>query len=143
MTNGLSHHLPQLVSKSALSQVEPAALSGSPTRIHSLSPAVRDGVIEVFSRSLHVAFFTSIPLGAILALDIVLFLKERHHRRRRGVALPGGRRRDEAMVHPAGVMGGCRMNIEDNKRIALEWLENRTILRGTKSTEESLGDRWS
>lgn len=51
------------------------SLQAKPSAILALPPAVHDGVVEAFARSLHVVFLYTIPLAA-LAFVITLFLPE-------------------------------------------------------------------
>jgi hypothetical protein len=55
----LDHWLPKLVPDGAL--VNSASLRDSPRQILELPDAVRTGIVESFSRSLHVVFLAGIP----------------------------------------------------------------------------------
>lgn len=50
-------------------------LQGSPERIRELPPAVRDGIIEAFERSIHVVFLWAIP-AAVIGFFVLLKLQE-------------------------------------------------------------------
>jgi EmrB/QacA subfamily drug resistance transporter len=67
----LDHWLPRLVPDGAL--VDSASLRDSPRQILEMPDAVRAGIVESFSRSLHVVFLAGIPacvLAFVLALRV-------------------------------------------------------------------------
>jgi len=68
----LDHWLPRLVPGARL---DAASLSQSPAEIRALEPAIRDGVIDAFARSLHTVFLIAVP-ACILAFLISWLLPE-------------------------------------------------------------------
>lgn len=75
LSSRLAYHFPRLVSSETLGAIDPSSLRGSPSTIYALPPAIREGVIEAFARSLHVVFLAAVPV-AIVGFLVVLFLKE-------------------------------------------------------------------
>ncbi|HEX6512505.1 MAG TPA: MDR family MFS transporter [Chloroflexota bacterium] len=75
LNSRLGYWLPRLLPSGA-GGVNPADIQGSPGQLATLSPAVREAVVEIFARSLHWVFVGAIPV-AVAALLLVLFLEER------------------------------------------------------------------
>jgi EmrB/QacA subfamily drug resistance transporter len=73
LSNRLGHYLPRLVPGAG--PVDLGEMQASPESIRALPPGVRDGVIEAFSRSIHVVFLWAIPV-AVAAFLLVLLLRE-------------------------------------------------------------------
>lgn len=74
-TNRLLHYLPRFVPAGALGRFNLKDLQSSPSMIHQLPPAVRDGIAQSFAHSIHWVFLTAVPVAA-LAFVVALFLKE-------------------------------------------------------------------
>ncbi|MGZ4359574.1 MAG: MDR family MFS transporter [Gaiellaceae bacterium] len=74
--NRLDYWLPRLVPPSALGHVSSANLVHvTPAKLAQLPPAVHAGLIDAFSRSLHLVFLWAIPF-TIVGFVITLFLRE-------------------------------------------------------------------
>jgi EmrB/QacA subfamily drug resistance transporter len=58
--------LPKLTPPSA--HLSLATLRASPARVRELAPAVRDGVVETFARSLHTVFVVCVPIAVVMFL---------------------------------------------------------------------------
>lgn len=69
----LDHWLPRLVPDGAL--VNAAAIQDSPRQLLALPPDVKAGIVESFSRSLHVVFLAGIP-ACVLAFVLALVIPE-------------------------------------------------------------------
>jgi hypothetical protein len=63
------------VPKHLLGHLSPTALQSSPAVIHTLPPAVRDGVAQAVAHSVDTVFLVAVPIAAIGFL-VVLFLQE-------------------------------------------------------------------
>lgn len=66
LNNRLAHFLPRLTPDDADLDLE--SLRGTPEKIRQLAPAVADGVIESFSRSLSLVFWCLVPVGVVWLL---------------------------------------------------------------------------
>ncbi|MEA2434723.1 MAG: hypothetical protein QOG54_2180 [Actinomycetota bacterium] len=75
LSNRLAFNLPRLVPGFSSGGFDVDTLKGSPAQIRALPPAVRDGVVEAFARSIHVVFLWTVPL-IVVAWVITLFLRE-------------------------------------------------------------------
>jgi hypothetical protein len=75
LSNRLAFNLPRLVPGFSSGGFDVDTLKGSPAQIRALPPAVRDGVVEAFARSIHVVFLWTVPL-IVIAWVITLFLRE-------------------------------------------------------------------
>ena len=75
LASRLTFYLPRLVPGFSSVGVDAGVLKGSPAQIRALPPAVRDGVIEAFARSIHVVFLWTLPLIA-LAFVLTLLMRE-------------------------------------------------------------------
>jgi EmrB/QacA subfamily drug resistance transporter len=73
LNNRISHYFMELVP--GAENLDPDSLFQSPHAIHAQSPAVREGLIETFSRSIHVVFLAAVPI-AIIAFIWVFRLQE-------------------------------------------------------------------
>jgi len=73
--NRLSYWLPRSVPKHLLGHLSPTVLQSSPAVIHTLPPAVRDGVAQAVAHSVDTVFLVAAPIAAIGFL-VVLFLQE-------------------------------------------------------------------
>ncbi len=73
LNNRIDHYFVRLVP--GASDLDPDSLFQSPHAIHSQAPAVREGLIETFSRSIHVVFLAAVPI-AIVAFVWVFRLRE-------------------------------------------------------------------
>jgi EmrB/QacA subfamily drug resistance transporter len=69
----LDHWLPRLVPDGAL--VDSSSLRDSPRQILELPDAVRTGIVDSFSRSLHVVFLAGIP-ACVIAFILALWVPE-------------------------------------------------------------------
>jgi hypothetical protein len=58
-----------------LGHLSPTVLQASPGTIHTLPPAVRDGVVQAVAHSVATVFLIATPIAA-LGFLVVLFLKE-------------------------------------------------------------------
>jgi len=96
-TNRLTHYLPQHLPASALGRFNVKALQGSPSTIHQLPPALRDGIAQSFAQAIHVVFLTAAPVAA-LAFVVALFLKELPLRERANI---GTQAQAQAQTPPA------------------------------------------
>ena len=74
-TNRLAHYLPQFLPARVLGRFNLKDLQSSPSMIHQLPPALRDGIAQSFAHAIHGVFLTAIPIAA-LAFVVALFLKE-------------------------------------------------------------------
>ena len=71
LVSRLDHYLPRLVPDGSI--VDSAQIQQSPKEIHEMAPAIRDGIIESFSRSLHSVFLWLVPvclIGFVIALAV-------------------------------------------------------------------------
>lgn len=75
LNNRLSHNLERLVPTQG-TNIDPESLRGSPDSIRALPEPIQSGVIEAFSRSIHVVFLWAIPV-AVVAVVLMFFLKEK------------------------------------------------------------------
>jgi EmrB/QacA subfamily drug resistance transporter len=75
LNNRLQYHLPRLVPAEALQGLNMRALTSSPAAIHALPPAVSQGVIEAFSRSIHSVFLWAMP-AALIGFALTWLLHE-------------------------------------------------------------------
>ncbi len=73
LNNRIDHYFVRLVPGAA--DLDPDTLFQSPAAIHAQEAAVREGLIETFSRSIHVVFLAAVPI-AILAFIWVFRLRE-------------------------------------------------------------------
>ena len=73
--NRLGYWLPRSVPRPLLGHLSPSVLQASPGTIHTLPPAVRDGVAQAVAHSVGTVFLIATPIAA-LGLLVVLFLKE-------------------------------------------------------------------
>ena len=73
--NRLSYWLPRSVPSHLLGHLSPTALQASPAAIHTLPPAVRDGVAQAVAHSVATVFLIAAPIAA-LGFLVVLLLKE-------------------------------------------------------------------
>jgi hypothetical protein len=73
--NRLGYWLPRSVPRHLLGHLSPAVLQASPGTIHTLPPAVRDGVAQVVAHSVATVFLIATPIAA-LGFLVVLFLRE-------------------------------------------------------------------
>src|SRR5205823_3608439 len=73
--NRLGYWLPRSVPRHLLGHLSPMVLQASPGTIHTLPPAVRDGVAQAVAHSVGTVFLIATPIAA-LGFLIVLFLKE-------------------------------------------------------------------
>jgi MFS family permease len=73
LNNRISHYFVRLVP--GADTLDPDALFQSPHAIHAQPPAIREGLIETFSRSIHVVFLAAVPI-AIVAFVVVWRLRE-------------------------------------------------------------------
>ena len=71
----LRYWLPRSVPQHLLGHLSPTVLQASPGTIHTLPPAVRDGVAQAVAHSVDTVFLIAAPIAAIGFL-VVLFLKE-------------------------------------------------------------------
>jgi EmrB/QacA subfamily drug resistance transporter len=76
LANRLSHNLPLLLPKAALSRFDVKALQASPAQIRALPSAIQDGIIEAIAHSIHTVFLAALPVAAMGFL-VALLLKER------------------------------------------------------------------
>jgi EmrB/QacA subfamily drug resistance transporter len=76
LANRLTHYLPLLLPRAALSRFDVKALQASPAQLRALPPAIQEGIVEAISRSIHMVFLTALPVAAIGFL-IAWLLKER------------------------------------------------------------------
>lgn len=74
LNNRLAHWIPLLTPRSA--GLDLATLRGSPSSIRALPPAVADGVIDAFGRSLAAVFLCLVPVGIVWLL-LAVFLPKR------------------------------------------------------------------
>jgi MFS family permease len=71
LNNRLDHWIPRLTPRDA--QLDLERLRGTPEAIRRLAPAVADGVIDAFSRSLSAVFWCLVPVGVVwLVLALLL-----------------------------------------------------------------------
>jgi EmrB/QacA subfamily drug resistance transporter len=85
---GLTHWIPVLVPGTAGSSLHVnQSFSMSPTQLHSYPPAVQQGILESFVRSLHTVFLVGVPLAAVTFV-LAIFLKEVRLRTDSGLERP-------------------------------------------------------
>ncbi len=87
LNNRLAYHLPRLVPKRAIANLDPRALISSPAAIRRLPPDVQDGVIHALARSIHVTFLVASPL-LVVAFFITWLLKESPLRETAHITMP-------------------------------------------------------
>ncbi len=75
LNQGLTTNIARLVPPSALGQVDPSSLQGSPAQILALPPELRSLVIEAFGGALQSVFLWVVPV-VVAGLIVVLFLDE-------------------------------------------------------------------
>jgi EmrB/QacA subfamily drug resistance transporter len=98
---GLTHWIPVLVPGTAGSSLHVnQSFSMTPAQLHTYSPAVRQGILEAFVRSLHTVFLVGVPLAAVTFV-LAILLKEARLRTDSGLDRPS---EDLAM---AGGMAGA------------------------------------
>jgi ABC-type Fe3+ transport system permease subunit len=102
LSNRLAHLLPRLPPPEALGRFDVKALQASPAQVRALPPAIRDGIVEAISRSLHTVFLSALPAAA-LAFVVALLLRERPLRK---VAHIGAHPTGEAPVAASELGGG-------------------------------------
>jgi MFS family permease len=73
LNNRIDHYFTRLVP--GAEALDPDSLFQSPHAIHAQAPAVRDGLIETFSRSIQIVFLAAVPI-AIVAFVWVFRLRE-------------------------------------------------------------------
>jgi hypothetical protein len=73
--NRLGYWLPRSMPRHLLGHLSPTVLQASPGTIHTLPPAVRDGVVQAVAHSVATVFLIATPIAA-LGFLVVLFLKE-------------------------------------------------------------------
>ncbi|HVA88460.1 MAG TPA: MDR family MFS transporter [Chloroflexota bacterium] len=71
----LRYWLPRSVPPHLMGRLSPTVLQASPSTIHTLPPAVRDGVARAVAHAVDTVFLVAIPAAA-LGFLVVLFLKE-------------------------------------------------------------------
>jgi hypothetical protein len=74
LTNRLMSNLQRLLPSG--SSVDPATVTGSPTAIRQLPPAIHDAVIASLANAIHLVFLAAVPL-TVAAFVVTWFLPER------------------------------------------------------------------
>jgi len=75
-TSGLRHWLPLTLHGRTAAGINLRGIQTSPSRIHSLAPAVQHAITHAVAHSLHDVFLVAAPI-ALTGFVIVLFLRER------------------------------------------------------------------
>jgi hypothetical protein len=87
LNNRLSFYLPRFVPARAAKGIDPRSLVASPADIRKLPAVVQHGVIESFSRSIHVTFLWGLPL-LVVAFAVTFLLRENPLRETAFITVP-------------------------------------------------------